>query len=395
MCGWGNSASEPAALKPNLLTETQAKIEAWSDPPTHGDPREWQNEIEMLTDGKPDAPPQPWLPWYDINLIDSGWRNKLTFVVDTFREQIKLTGVTFVEDGSHPESWLRDVRLQWWDATDESWHDGPMLLWDADADRPEGGPPVSSRQPKREPPWPVRNEPIAHTHWLEQPIEAAKFRFVSTGGGSWPVGNLRLGELVFHGERLGCSHPDSVLKKSLAVLFDENEAALRDTFKHGHNPQFDFGVDGAFSGGKFLLLKQASTANALFRPPFGHAIPNWNFEIAEKPEPGQYRWLQFTWKATSRDTTGLGLLIGRNFPGGGFGITCGDANFPDGTVATQQIAGPVPTDWKTVRVDLWSLFQKEPIRIQSLTLLSTGGGAAFDRIVLAASAADLDKPESR
>jgi hypothetical protein len=198
-----------------------------------------------------------------------------------------------------------------------------------------------------------------------------------------------MGELVFHGERLGASHPDAVAKKPLAVLFDENEADLGSSFKHAHNPQFDFLYDGAFSGGKCLSLKQAGQAGALWRPPFGHAIPNWNFEIAEKPQPGQYRWLQFAWKATSPQTTGIGLLLGRNFPSGGFALTCGDANFREGVVATKTIDGPVPTDWQLIQVDLWELFHKQPLRIQSLTLYSTGGGAAFDQIVLGQSKGDL------
>ncbi|HLQ46827.1 MAG TPA: hypothetical protein VK137_18930, partial [Planctomycetaceae bacterium] len=238
------------------------------------------------------------------------------------------------------------------------------------------------------PPRGAKVNPI-HTHWFDHPIEAAKFRFVTTGGGTWPSGNLRLGELVFHGERLGCSHPDAVAKKPLAVLFDENESDLRSSLKHGHNPHFDFLYDGAFSGGKCLSLKQAGTAGALWRPPFGHAIPNWNFEIAEKPQPGQYRWLQFAWKATSPQTTGIGLLIGRNFPAGGYAFTCGDLTIREGAVATKQIAGPVPTEWQVVQVDLWDLFHKQPMRIQSLTLHSLGGGAAFDQIVLARNEKDL------
>src|SRR5262249_45235333 len=145
-----------------------------------------------------EAPPGPWLRWNEIGFIDSGWKNKLTIEVDTFRTQLRLTGITFVEDPDHPESWLRDLRLQWWDAVAESWRNGPLLLSDA----------------------------AVHSHKLEAPIEAARFRLVSTGGATRPVGNLRLGELVFHGEILGSSHPDAVARKAVAVLFDEKETDL-------------------------------------------------------------------------------------------------------------------------------------------------------------------------
>ena len=62
----------------------------------------------IVTSTRPDVPPQPWLAWTDINFIDSGWRNKLVLDVDAFRTQLKLRAITFVEDRSHPESWLRD-----------------------------------------------------------------------------------------------------------------------------------------------------------------------------------------------------------------------------------------------------------------------------------------------
>jgi outer membrane protein assembly factor BamB len=178
--GWGNASAAPLPLTPNLLAQSKATIGAVYSPKAHGDPRPWQNKIDQLIDGKPEAPPRPWLQWTDIGYIDSGWRGKLTLEIDTVRTQLRVTAITFVEDPSHPESWLHDLRLEWWDAAKEAWQQGPYLVSDA----------------------------AVHSHILDKPIEAAKFRFVSSGGGSWPVGNIRLGELVFHGDVLGPSHPD-------------------------------------------------------------------------------------------------------------------------------------------------------------------------------------------
>ena len=167
---WGNAARTSAPLTPNLLSDTRATVTA-----SLGDlPREWQNPIAALTDARPDAPPKPWLTWSIISAIDSGWVGHLSLDVDTSPSRIHLTGVTFVEDAAHPESWLRDMRLQVWDARKQAWRDGPYLLSNA----------------------------ATHTHWLESPIEGTRFRFVTTGGGSWPAGNVRLGELVFHGTLL-------------------------------------------------------------------------------------------------------------------------------------------------------------------------------------------------
>jgi outer membrane protein assembly factor BamB len=358
--GWGNAAARPAPLTPNLLHETQTVITAVSDPPAHGDPRPWENEIPLLTDGKPDAPPRPWLSWTDINMVDSGWRHKLTLQVDAFRTQLRLTGVTFVEDPAHTESWLRDIRLQWWDAAAGYWRDGPYLLSNA----------------------------ASHTHRFETPIEAARFRFISTGGGTWPAGNFRLGELVFHGQVLGASHPDAAAKRLAAVLFDEREDDLS-CLKLSDRP-FAFQPTGAYSGGKCLTLTGEGSVVPNYQPPFGHAVPNWDFEIAKDPRPGQYRYLQFAWRAASNKTTGMSLLLGGAWPGGGVAVVAGKCDWKEGVIATKQAADGPPTEWRVVRVDLWALVKK-PLRIQSLGLAAAGGGALFDQIILGRSPTDLDR----
>ena len=126
-----------------------------------------------------------------------------------------------------------------------------------------------------------------------------------------------------------------------------------------------------------------------WKPPFGHAVPNWDFEIAENPQPGQYRYLQFAWKATSPSTTGMSLLLGKDWPGGGVAVTVGDAKWTQGVVAEQKIEGKPPKEWETVRVDLWAITKGKPPRMQSLALKSVGSGARFDQIVLGRTEADL------
>jgi outer membrane protein assembly factor BamB len=349
---WGNAASTPAPLSPNLLTQTRALIKATMSDHV----QEWQQPIAALTDGKPDAPANPWLAWTKINYVDSGWLGPLVVEIDTFRSQLRVTGITFVEDPAHPESWLRDVRLQVWDARSDKWHDGPDLL----------------------------SNSATHTHWLEKPIEGARFRLVSTGGGSWPVGNLRLGELVFHGEVLGSSHPDALAKRAVAVLFDEKESDVS-VLK---TAPFAFRNEDSYSGGKCLALTTAGMVAPVYEPPFGHALPNWDFEIAEHPKPGQYRWLQFAWKSLSPQTTGISLLVGRAWPAGGFSVVAGAGVGPEGVLATKKIA-TVPTEWTVVRVDLWALYGAKPVRIESLRLGAIGGGAAFDQVLLGRTEDDL------
>ena len=356
--GWGNAAPEVAPLTPNLLTATQALIEAHCEPTTHGDPRTWQHKVDLLRDGEPAAPNSPWLEWTDISYLDSGWRQKLVVQVDTFRSQLRVDGVTIIEDPDHPESWTRDMRIQWWDADAEAWRDGPWLL----------------------------SNQAQHTHWFDQPLHAAKFRFVSTGGASWPVGNIRWGELVFHGEVIGPSHPDAVANRPHAVLFDEREDDLKHLMAYGSYP-FAFRYDDAFAGGKSLSLTSAGNTTATWRPPFGHVLPNWDFQIVEQPvKPGEYRWLGFAWKATSAKTTGITLRLGPHH-GGGVSISAGEATRFEGAVAVPHSNKP-PAEWKTVRVDLWKVHEA-PFTIRSLSLGSEGDGALFDRIVLGRTEADL------
>jgi hypothetical protein len=172
-------------------------------------------------------------------------------------------------------------------------------------------------------------------------------------------------------------------------LFDEKEADLQ-AIKYPGRP-FGFKYGGAFSGGKCLELSSAGETGPAWQPPFGHAIPNWDFEIAENPKPGQYRYLQFAWKAASDKTTGMGLLLGRAWPGGGIAAIAGDVKWKEGVIVEVKLAGKLPTEWTTVRIDLWAAAKGKPPRIQALSLMVNGGGALFDQIVLSRSLEDLDK----
>src|SRR5262249_54957027 len=233
------------------------------------------------------------------------------------------------------------------------------------------------------------SDAAVHSHVFDTPLEAARFRLVSTGGGTWPVGNVRLGELVFHGDVLGCSHPDAVAKKPIAVLFDEAESDAPAVKSPGGPLGFKSG--GAFWGGKCLELPAAGDAGPVWQPPFGHALPNWDFEIAEDPKPGQYRYLQFAWKATSARTTGMSLLLGRAWPGGGVAVVVGDAKWREGAMVEHRVEGKPPGEWTTVRVDLWALTKGKPPRVQALSLMAVGGGAVFDQVVLGRTPEDLDR----
>jgi outer membrane protein assembly factor BamB len=347
---WGNADPKPRPLSENLLTPrtTYIKFVAPGMPYV-----QFVHPAGSLVDGKGQPPASPWLPWGDVGLA-SELSPVNSILLDTFRTQLRVTAVTLAEDPQHPESWLRDAAFEYWDAAAEKWVPVQQLLSDA---------------------------PV-HTHTFAKPVEAARFRIVLPRG---MCGNLRLAEIALHGEKLGPSHPDVIAKRPVAVLFDENEDLKAALVAN----QLKFRFEGAYSGGRCLELNKDAEAYPPFLPPFGHALPNWDFEIAEKPRPGQYRYLQFAWKATSPDTKGIALQANEMRYGVAIGVHCGEYRPPDG-VRPKKVADGVPKDWQVVRIDLWEFF-KQPVRIQSLRLSCRGGGAAFDRIVLGRTEDDLPK----
>jgi hypothetical protein len=215
-----------------------------------------------------------------------------------------------------------------------------------------------------------------HTHKFPQPVEAARFRLVMPWG---LVGNLRLGEIVLHGQSLGSSHPDVIAKRPRAVLFDENEDDMQNLCYPGSPAKFL--LTDPFSGGRCIRIEADQQAAPIWRPPFGHVLPNWKFEIVEKPEPGQYRWLQFAWKALDPKTTGITLRIGN-------AAFCAGRPTEIMTVVPRKVADSPPAAWTTVRIDMWQLAQSNRT-IDMLCLAATGGPAAIDQVVLGRTEADL------
>ena len=154
------------------------------------------------------------------------------------------------------------------------------------------------------------------------------------------------------------------------AIADSKPKILEDDLKHllayGDYP-FAFRYDDAHSGGKSLALTKAGSTTATWRPPFGHVLPNWDFEIVEQPEkPGQYRWLEFSWKAASKETRGVTLRLGPHH-GGGVALVAGEATPFESVIESKQSDTP-PTSWQTVRVDLWKLHGK-PFSVRSLSLV--------------------------
>lgn len=338
---WVNAETSPAALTPNLLAPDNVivRFDAGRPDLTFAQPP------AALVDGKSTPPSTPWVEWRAIGQLGQG---SAAIVIDTFRTQLRVTSLTLVEDPDHPESWVRDAVLEYWDAARSVWVRSLAL----------------------------RSDSAVHTHRLPRPVETSRLRIVLPGG---RVGNLRLGEIVLHGERLGSSHPDVIARRPLAVLFDEGDE-LKNTLVLGSNG-VEFRFEGAYAGNRCLALRANTSVGPVYQPPFVHDLPDWDFEIAENPQPGQYRYVQFAWRALAPETKGMTLRLG-------------SAGFHAGTFTPFELCQPVkvadtpPGKWETVRVDMWKVF-KAPTRIRTMFLSSLGGPAAMDQILLGRSPEDF------
>jgi outer membrane protein assembly factor BamB len=344
---WSNAQAQPLPLTPNLLTETQAIIRFVAEGANHV---RFDQPYAPLADGKTDVPEKPWLSWSDVNwFAEAG--PKLSVEFDAFRTQMRVEAITFHEDPAHPESWLRDAALEYWDADKEQWIYAMNLL----------------------------SNSAVHTHLLPKPVESGKLRVVIPQG---LFGNLRWSEITLHGQALGASHADVVAKRPRAVLFDES-----DEFKaiYPYPDRWGFVFEGAYSGGRFLRVNANQTIAPTFYPVYGHTVPTWDFEIAENPQPGQYRWVQFAVKALGPNARGASLFL--HGEGGAATLHIGEAS-PNFNGTKLSLGDAVPTEWKTYRVDLWDLVKK-PMRIRSAYFGALGDAAGFDQLVLARSQDDL------
>lgn len=353
---WTNAQPDGHAVPVNLLTPGKT---VFSLVRSNGQQVELTDQPGKLFDGDRTPPDKPWMSWRDVYPVGYGGTN-VTLVIDRFNTNLRVTAVTLVEDAAHPESWLRDVLLEFWNPRLERWEPAGRLLSDQ----------------------------ATHTHILPKPTEAARFRLSLPRGF---VGNLRLAEIMLHGEELGPSHPDAVANKPTAVLFDENESDLT-SLKYPFNG-FSFRYEDAFSGGKCLAMEVDKTANAYYRPPFGHLIPNWAFRIVEQPtKPGEYRWLSFAWKA-SENSRGMTLRVGEHHAGG-VSLHAGEATKFEPVLVTHQVTATPPKEWTIVKIDLWKLTGRE-MAISSMSLSALGGAASFDSILLGRTEADVTVTRSQ
>jgi outer membrane protein assembly factor BamB len=159
---WINAEAKAAPLTPNLLAQKGAVVTLT----VNGRKSE---ALPTLVDGVADAPEQPLTTWGNINWLGEGTAQN--WIEMELPGKARVSAISLMEDPVHPESWLRDCYLEYWDTAKEQW----VFIQ------------------------PLLSNSAAHTHKLNKPVEAARFRIMLPPG---IVGNVRLGELVLSGDTL-------------------------------------------------------------------------------------------------------------------------------------------------------------------------------------------------
>jgi hypothetical protein len=184
--------------------------------------------------------------------------------------------------------------------------------------------------------------------------------------------------------------------KDVAVVFDEED--IPGLFSRTHGRQI-YAAGGAASGARSLRMHGGQRTMTPFLPLFGHSLADFDFEIAEIPEPGQYRWLEFQVRREEEAddvAARVRLTDGAQWE---LSVDLGSlAHLQEAERGVNVLHG-IPSEWTRVRVDLWQAAQElgrsptageSTFRIRNLNLEAFGGTVFFDRIVLGRSPEALE-----
>jgi hypothetical protein len=178
--------------------------------------------------------------------------------------------------------------------------------------------------------------------------------------------------------RAPASDPSS---SSLVCLFDE-EPAFADLVNEGDAAATIRAVDQDAYQGKWAL---AVTPPQRFRA----AMPGWGLSIAEKPRPGEYRYLRFAWKKEGGGGIMLQLAQDGNWGAKTRRVVAGPN---DAKWAATEVAKEPPRRWTVVTIDLWKEFGANGILTGIAFTPMTPSTGFFDAIYLARSLDDFKTP---
>ena len=138
--------------------------------------------------------------------------------------------------------------------------------------------------------------------------------------------------------------------------------------------------EGAWSGASALRVDA--------RMRIARNVPGWGFRIAEKPQPGEYRYLRFAWRVEKGDTAMLALA-----DQGELGDPAdGRLRYVVGPQLAEwgatKVADVAPSEWTVVTRDLWA--DRGAFMLTGMALLPCGGAMWIDHCYLGRTLADLD-----
>lgn len=118
---------------------------------------------------------------------------------------------------------------------------------------------------------------------------------------------------------------------------------------------------------------------------FSSAIKGWEFVIAEKPGPGEYRFARFAWKKPANTTTML-QLAGRET---GWGQRYAAGPQPPDWEA-KIVTPAAPREWVVVTRDVFKDFGAMTLTGIAFSPMASGGDGWFDHVLLGRTLDDLD-----
>jgi hypothetical protein len=163
------------------------------------------------------------------------------------------------------------------------------------------------------------------------------------------------------------------------VLFDDEADFIEKLTEGKGSATFETG--GAFSGTGCLAVSGTQRHSP--------KIPGWNYVIAEKPVPGEYRYLRLAWKGTNTECVMIELAASGRWP---------DPNSSRGRYfagknvsewKARAVSSTMPTGWRVVTVDLWK--DCGAFKLTGIAPTTFGGTSWFDKIELLR---DLGEPRA-
>jgi putative heme-binding domain-containing protein len=166
------------------------------------------------------------------------------------------------------------------------------------------------------------------------------------------------------------------------VLFDE-EAEFIEKLRQGDG-RASFETNGAFSGNGFLTVT----------PPqrFSSRISDWSYRIAEKPAPGEFRYLRLAWKAGKAQGVMIELAADGRWPEADSPRRRYYAGKNTTKWQARELSPEAPKEWRVVTLDLWR--DCGAFTLTGIAPTAMGGPAFFDRIELLRDVDSVNTPHA-